>query len=59
MFGDPGQEGRARRRRRAQKMKHIAGTALRVAGCTVVAITGVALLAGKDDICKFRRMRSM
>jgi hypothetical protein len=59
MFADPGRAGRARRRRRARKMKHIAGTALRVAGCTVVAITGVALLAGKDDIRKFRRMRSM
>ena len=40
-------------------MKHIVGTALRVAGCAVLAITGVALLAGKDDIRKFRRMRSM
>ncbi|MGO8890272.1 MAG: hypothetical protein ACLQB1_11350 [Streptosporangiaceae bacterium] len=40
-------------------MKHIVGTALRVAGCIVLAITGVALLAGKDDIRKFRRMRSM
>ena len=41
------------------KMKHIAGTALRVGGCLVVAIAGVALLAGKDDIRKFRRMRKM
>ena len=41
------------------EMKHIAGTALRVGACVVVAITGVALLAGKDDIRKFHRMRSM
>ena len=40
-------------------MKHIVGTTLRVAGCLVVGITGVALLAGKDDIRKFRRMRNM
>ena len=40
-------------------MKHIAGIALRVAGCTVLVVTSVALLAGKDDIRKFRRMRSM
>ena len=40
-------------------MKHVVGTALRVAACSVVAITGLALLAGKDDIRKFRRMRSM
>ena len=40
-------------------MKHIAGTALRVGAFVVVAITGVALLAGKDDIRKFHRMRSM
>jgi len=40
-------------------MKHIVGTTLRVAGCLVVGIIGVALLAGKDDIRKFRRMRSM
>ena len=40
-------------------MKHIAGTALRVGGCLVVLVTGVALLAGKDDIRKFRRMRKM
>jgi len=59
MFADPGRGDRARRSRRAQKMRHIIGTALRVAGCTVLAISGVALLAGKDDIRKFRRMRSM
>ena len=40
-------------------MKHIMGTTLRVAACTVLAVTGLALLAGKDDIRKFRRMRSM
>jgi hypothetical protein len=40
-------------------MKHITGTALRVAGCLFLAITAVALLAGQDDIRKFRRMRSM
>jgi hypothetical protein len=40
-------------------MKHIAGTALRTGACVVVLVTGVALLAGKDDIRKFRQMRSM
>jgi hypothetical protein len=40
-------------------MKHIAGVALRVAACVVLLVTGVALLAGKDDIRKFRRMRGM
>ncbi len=40
-------------------MKHIAGTALRVGGCLVLTITGVALLVGKDDIRMFRRMRNM
>jgi hypothetical protein len=40
-------------------MKHIIGTTLRVGACLVLLITGVALLAGKDDIRKFRRMRSM
>ena len=48
---DPGTDGRAR------TMKHIAGTALRVTTCLVLAVTGLALLAGKDDIRKFRRMR--
>ncbi len=37
-------------------MKHIAGTVLRTAACAVVLVTGVALLAGKDDIRKFRQM---
>ncbi len=41
------------------EMKHIAGTVLRAGACVVVAITGVALLAGQDDIRKFHRMRSM
>jgi hypothetical protein len=40
-------------------MKHIPGTALRVAACVVVLVTAVALLAGQDDIRKFHRMRSM
>jgi hypothetical protein len=40
-------------------MKHVLGATLRVGGCLVVGITGVALLAGKDDIRKFRRMRNM
>ncbi len=40
-------------------MKHIMGTALRVAGCVVLLGTVVALVAGKDDIRKFNRMRSM
>jgi hypothetical protein len=40
-------------------MKHITGTALRIAACTVLLIAGLALLAGKDDIRKFHRMRSM
>jgi hypothetical protein len=37
-------------------MKHIAGKALGAAGFLVVI---AALVAGKDDIRKFRRMRSM
>jgi hypothetical protein len=40
-------------------MKHIMGTTLRVAGCVVLLGVGVALVAGKDDIRKFNRMRSM
>lgn len=40
-------------------MKHVMGTTLKVCACLVLLITGVALLAGKDDIRKFRRMRSM
>jgi len=39
-------------------MNHIAGTAL---GAVVIVLlgVGVAALAGKDDIRKFHRMRSM
>jgi hypothetical protein len=37
-------------------MKHITGTALAV---VCFATIGGALLAGKDDIRKFHRMRSM
>ena len=37
-------------------MKHIAGKAL---GAAVALAVIVALVAGKDDIRKFRRMRSM
>jgi hypothetical protein len=37
-------------------MKRTTGTALAVA---CLAAIGAALLAGKDDIRKFRRMRSM
>ena len=56
---EPGRGDRAQRRRRVQAMKHITGTALRVAACVVLLVTGVALLAGKDDIRKFRQMRNM
>ena len=40
-------------------MKHIIGRALKVTGCVVLLAAAAALLAGKDDIRKFRRMRSM
>ena len=40
-------------------MKHITGTALKSAACVVLLTTGLALLAGKDDIRKFHRMHSM
>jgi hypothetical protein len=59
MFTEQRRGDRARRRRRVQTMKHIMGTALRVAACVVLLGTGVALLAGKDDIRKFRQMRTM
>ena len=36
-------------------MKHIVGTTLGVAGCTALLVAGVALVAGKDDIRKFRQ----
>jgi len=39
-------------------MMHITGTALRVVALSVLVVTGLAL-AGKDDIRKFYRMRSM
>ena len=40
-------------------MKHITGTALKVAAGVVLLVTGLALLVGTDDIRKFNRMRSM
>ena len=40
-------------------MKHITGTALRIAACVLPAVIGLALLAGKDDIRRFHRMRDM
>ena len=40
-------------------MKHITGTALKIAAGVVLLVTGLALLAGKYDIRKFHRMRSM
>jgi hypothetical protein len=40
-------------------MKHIPGKAPRIAACVLLAVTGLALLAGQDDIRKFNRMRSM
>jgi hypothetical protein len=45
----PGVKGKAR------TMKHVKGTALTIIGLGICA----ALLAGKDDIRKFHRMRSM
>ena len=40
-------------------MKHITGAVLRIAACVVLAVTGLALLSGKDDIRRFHRMHSM
>jgi hypothetical protein len=40
-------------------MKHITGATLRVTSCVALLVTAAALLAGKDDIRKFHRMRSM
>jgi hypothetical protein len=40
-------------------MKHTTGTALGVAAGVVLLVTAAALLAGKDDIRRFHRMRSM
>ena len=44
---------------KAQTMKHTAGTALRVGMCATLIGACIALLAGKDDIRKLHRMRSM
>jgi hypothetical protein len=40
---------------KARTMKHVKGSALTIIGLGICA----ALLAGKDDIRKFHRMRSM
>lgn len=40
-------------------MKHTTRTALKIGTCAAVIGACVALLAGQDDIRKFRRMRSM
>lgn len=40
-------------------MKHTAATALRVGMCATLIGACVALLAGKDDIRRFIRMRRM
>ena len=40
-------------------MKHITGTALRIAAPVLLTVIGLALLAGKDDIRRFHRVRSM
>jgi hypothetical protein len=55
----PGPGKPAGRNREAQIMMHITGTALRVVAFSVLVVTGLALLAGKDDIRKFHRMHSM
>jgi len=52
----PGRSGLRRSRRKARTMKHTLRTAL-AAAC--LAAIGAALLAGKDDIRRLRRMRSM
>lgn len=53
---------RARRASPAQEkdrtIKHIMGTVLRTASVVVLVGACLALLAGKDDIRKFRRMRN-
>jgi hypothetical protein len=41
------------------EMRHSSRKALKAAAFMVLLGTGAALLAGKDDIRKFRRMRSM
>jgi Na+-driven multidrug efflux pump len=43
----------------AETMKHTARTALWVGICVALIGICVVLLAGKDDIRKFRRMHSM
>jgi type IV secretory pathway VirB2 component (pilin) len=40
-------------------MKHITGTALRIAACVMLAVIGLVLLAGKGDIRRFHSMRGM
>jgi hypothetical protein len=40
-------------------MKKTMGKALGIAACFGAIVTCAALLAGKDDIRKFHRMRSM
>ena len=40
-------------------MKHNTGKALRTAAYVLLAVTGLALLAGQDDIRRFHRIRSM
>jgi type IV secretory pathway VirB2 component (pilin) len=40
-------------------MKHITGTALRIAACVMLAVIGLALLAGKGDIRRFHSMLGM
>jgi hypothetical protein len=40
-------------------MKHITGKPPGIVTCVGLLATGLALLAGKDDIRKFHRMRSM
>jgi hypothetical protein len=40
-------------------MKYITGRTLGGASCLVLLVTAAALLAGKDDIRRFHRMRSM
>ena len=53
MKGSPGTE------RKVRAMKHIVGTALRVVATVVLLAACVLLIAGKDDIRKFRQMRDM
>ncbi len=56
---DLGGEGLPGAERKARTMKHIVGTALAAVTTLVLLGACVALLAGKDDIRKFHRMRSM